>query len=136
MADTEKIQSPAPFSTWIGVVLLFAVFGAIVVAIIGPSPRGDTYEKQRAQAREEKLKKARDEDSQALTGYAWIDKNKGTVRLPIERAMELTFADLTNRTPAPAYAIASPSSSAAPGGVAVAPPAPAASAQPSGTPKP
>src|SRR6266853_1613724 len=46
MADTEQVgaQSPAPFSTWLGVVLLFALFGAIVVAVVGPSPRGDTYE--------------------------------------------------------------------------------------------
>jgi hypothetical protein len=136
MAGTEQIQSPAPFSTWLGVVLLFAVFGAMVVAIIGPSPRGNTYEKQRAEAREKKLKDARDEDAKALTSYAWIDKNKGTVRLPIERAMELTVADLANKKPAPANAIATPESSAAPGGIAVASPAPAASAQPSETPKP
>jgi len=136
MADTQQIQSPAPFSTWVGVVLLFALFGAIAVAIIGPAPRGDSYEKMRAEARAKKLKDARDEDAKALTTYSWVDKNKGTVRLPIERAMELTRADLANKKPAPAYAIATPASSAAPGGAAVASPAPSASAQPSGTPKP
>ncbi len=118
MADTEqtRIQSPAPFSTWVGVVLLFVLFGAIVVAVIGPGPRGDTYEQMRAEARTKKLKDARDEESKALTRYAWVDKNKGTVRLPIDRAMELTVADLANKKPAPAYAIAVPESSAAPGG--------------------
>ena len=136
MANTEPLQSPAPFSTWVGVVLLFALFGAIVVAVIGPTPRGDTYEKMRAEARAKKLKDARDEESKALTGYSWIDKNKGTVRLPIDRAMELTVADLANKKPAPAYAIAAPESSAAPGGAAVASPAPSASPQSSGTPKP
>src|SRR5229473_3042818 len=62
MADTEQVgaQSPAPFSTWLGVVLLFALFGAIVVAVVGPSPRGDTYEQMRAEARAKKLKDARD----------------------------------------------------------------------------
>src|SRR5881275_1102201 len=122
MADTEqtRIQSPAPFSTWVGVVLLFVLFGAIVVAVIGPTPRGDTYEKIRAEARAKKLKDARDEESKALTSYSWIDKNKGTVRLPIDRAMELTVADLVNKKPASAYAIAAPESSAAPGGAAVA----------------
>ena len=138
MADTEQIgtQSPAPFSTWVGVVLLFALFGVIVVAVIGPSPRGDTYEQQRAQSREKKLKDARDEETKALTSYAWVDKNKGAVRLPIDRAMELTVADLANKNPAPAYAIAAPESSAAPGGAAAASPAPSASPQASGTPKP
>jgi hypothetical protein len=138
MADTEqtRIQSPAPFSTWLGVVLLFVLFGAIVVAVIGPAPRGDSYEKMRAETRAKKLKDARDEEIKALSSYAWVDKNKGTVRLPIDRAMELTVADLANKKPAPANPIAAPESSAAPGGAAAASPAPSASPQPSGTPKP
>src|SRR6266853_673079 len=138
MADTEQVgaQSPAPFSTWLGVVLLFALFGAIVVAVVGPSPRGDTYEQMRAEARAKKLKDARDEDAKALTTYAWVDKNKGTVRLPIDRAMELTVADLANKNPGPAYAITAPQSSAAPGGAAAATPAPSASPEANGTPKP
>src|SRR5437762_10233589 len=136
MANTEQLQSSAPFSTWVGVVLLFALFGVIVVAVIGPSPRGDSYEKMRAETRAKKLKDARDEESKALTTYAWVDKNKGTVRLPIDRAMELTVADLANKKPAAANPIAAPESSAAPGGAAAASPAPSASPQPSGTPKP
>ena len=136
MANTEQFQSPAPFSTWVGVVLLFALFGVIVVAVIGPAPRGDSYEQMRADARAKKLKDARDEDTKALTSYAWVDKNKGTVRLPIDRAMELTVADLANKKPAPANAIVAPESSAAPGGAASASPAPSASPQASGTPKP
>jgi hypothetical protein len=140
MADSEQIrqrvQSPAPFSTWLGVVLLLLVFGAIAVAIIGPAPRGDTYEQKRAQDRAKKLKDLRDEDAKALTTYAWIDKNKGTVRVPIERAMELTVAELANKKPAPAGPIATPAASAAPGGAAAASPAPSPSPQGVGTPKP
>src|SRR3984893_8442698 len=137
MADAESIrqvaQSRAPFSTWIGVVLLFALFGVIVLAVVGPAPRGDNYEQMRAEARAKKLKDARDEETKALTSYAWVDKNKGTVRLPIDRAMELTVADLANKNPAPASPIAAPEPSAAPGGAASASPAPPASPQSSGT---
>jgi hypothetical protein len=140
MADPDQIrqrvQSPAPFSTWLGVVLLLLAFGAIAVAIIGPAPRGDTYEQKRAQDRAKKLKDLRDEDAKALATYAWIDKNKGTVRVPIERAIELTVAELSNKKPASAGPIASPPAAAAPGGAAAASPAPTASAQSSGTPKP
>lgn len=140
MADPEQIrqrvQSPAPFSTWLGVVLLLVVFGAIVIAVIGPAPRGDTYEQQRAQDRVKKLKDLRDEDAKALTTYAWIDKNKGTLRVPIERAMELTVSELANKKPASAGPIATPPASAAPGGAAAASPVPSPSPQPSGTPKP
>src|SRR6266436_1762160 len=140
MADPEQIrqrvQSPAPFSTWLGFVLLLLVFGAIAVAIIGPAPRGDTYEQKRAVDRAKKLKDLRDEDAKALTTYAWIDKSKGTVRVPIERAMELTVADLANKKPTAAGPIATPPTAAAPGGATAATPAPSASPQSSGSPKP
>jgi hypothetical protein len=142
MADPEQIRqqvkSPAPLSTWFGVVLLLFLFGAMAVAIIGPAPRGDTYEQKRAQAREEKLKKLRDDDAAALNNYAWVDKTKGTVRVPIERGMQLTVTDLANKKPAPAGPIATPAleASAAPSGPVAASPAPVASPKGAGTPKP
>src|SRR5882762_4500915 len=139
MADAESIrqvaQSRAPFSTWLGVVLLFALFGVIVLAVIGPAPRGDDYEQKRAKAREEKLKTARGEDAKALTSYGWIDKNKGVARIPISRAMELTVAELAQKKPAPAGPIATPAVEASPavpaGSAAPASPKPGA-AQPAG----
>jgi len=141
MADTEQIrqqtQSPAPFSTWFGVLLLMFLFGAMAVAIIGPAPRGDTYEQQRAQTREKKLKDLHDEDAKALTGYGWIDKTKGSARIPIERAMQLTVAELANRKPTAAGPIATPAAEApaVPAGPGAAPAAPSGSAQPGGSPK-
>jgi hypothetical protein len=136
MADIESIRQAAhartPFSVWLGVVLLFALFGIIVLAVIGPSPRGNDYEQKRAKAREEKLKVARDEDAKALTTYSWMDKQKGTVRIPVQRAMELTVVELAQKKPTAAGPIATPEASAA------APtPSPAATAAPSptGTPK-
>ena len=142
MADAESIrqvaQSRAPFSTWLGVVLLFALFGVIVLAVIGPAPRSDDYEQKRAKAREEKLKTAREEDAKALTSYAWIDKNKGVARIPVARAMELTVAELAQKKPEPAGPIATPEPPA-PGaatGAPAPPAAPSASPAPSGSPAP
>jgi hypothetical protein len=141
MADAESIrqvaQSRAPFSTWLGVVLLFALFGVIVLAVIGPAPRGDDYEQKRAKAREEKLKTARGEDAKALTSYGWIDKNKGVARIPVARAMELTVAELAQKKPEPAGPIATPEAqaSAPPTGAPAPSTAPSASPTPSGTPK-
>ena len=140
MADTQTIrelaQTRAPFSAWLGVVLLFALFGVIVLAIIGPSPRGDTYEQKRAKAREEKLKAAREEDTKALTTYAWIDKSKGTARIPIERAMELAVTELAQKKPAAAGPIATPEQPTASINPTNAPPKtqPGASATPAATP--
>jgi hypothetical protein len=136
MADAESIrqimQSRTPFSTWLGVVLLFALFGVIVLAVIGPAPRSDDYEQKRAKAREEKLKTAREEDAKALTSYAWIDKNKGVARIPVARAMELTLVELAQKKPEPAGPIATPEP-AAPGAATGAPAPPAA---PSASPAP
>ena len=112
MADPESLRqitrSRAPLSTWLGVVLLFVVFGVIVLAVIGPSPRGSDYEETRAKKRMEALKSVREDAEKALNSYAWIDKNKGVVRIPISRAVELTIAQLAQQKPAPAGPIATP----------------------------
>ena len=130
MAEPESLRhvarSRAPLSTWLGVVLLFALFGVIVLAIIGPSPRGSDYEETRAKKRMENLKTSREDADKALNTYAWIDKNKGLVRIPIGRAMELTIAQLAQQKPAAAGPIATP-------GTQAASPAPAGSPQPSAT---
>jgi hypothetical protein len=118
MADTESlrqvVQSRAPLSTWFGIVLLFALFGVIVLAVIGPAPRGSDYEQTRAKKRAELLKTSREEAEKALTTYGWIDKNKGVTRIPIERAMELTVAELARQKPAAAGPIATPEPQAQP----------------------
>lgn len=138
MAETESLrqvaQTRAPLSAWFGVLLLFALFGVIVLAVIGPSPRGNTYEETRAKNRVDKLKTNHDEDTKSLSTYAWIDKNKGTARIPIERAMELTVAQLAQQKPASAYPIATPPPANAPA-PAAASPAPSASPQASASPK-
>ena len=131
MADPESLRqvarSRAPLSTWLGVVLLFALFGVIVLAVIGPMPRGSDYEEMRAKKRMEQLKTVREDAEKALNTYAWVDKNKGVVRIPISRAMQLTTADLAKQKPAPAGPIATPQ---------VQSPAPATSPAPGGPPKP
>jgi len=126
------------FSTWIGVVLLFAFFGLLALVVIGASPRGTDYEKKRAKVRTEKLWAAHEESMKALTTYAWVDKNKGVVRIPISEAMQLTTTELAEKTPARANPIAAPEASPPAPGAAptTASPAPAPSASASGTPKP
>jgi hypothetical protein len=120
MAETESARtiaySPTPFSTWLGIVCLFVLFGLIVLAVIGPSPRGSDYEQTRAQKRMERLKTLREENQKELTTYAWVDKNKGVARIPIDRAMELTVAELAQKKPAPAGPIATPAMQPAPAG--------------------
>ena len=127
MADTQSAPSiaytRAPFSTWLGIVCLFGLFGLIVLAVIGPSPRTSDYEEARAKKRMEKLKTLHEESQKELTTYAWVDKNKGVARIPIDRAMEVTVADLAQKKPAPAGPIATPPAQTAPAGASPAAPA-------------
>ncbi len=127
MADTQSAPSiaytRAPFSTWLGIVCLFGLFGLIVLAVIGPSPRTSDYEETRAKKRMEKLKTLHEESQKELTTYAWVDKNKGVARIPIDRAMEVTVADLAQKKPAPAGPIATPAAQTAPAGASPAAPA-------------
>jgi hypothetical protein len=135
MADTQSARtiaySRAPFSTWLGVVFLFVLFGLIVLAVIGPSPRTSDYEESRAKKRMERLKALHEETQKDLTTYALIDKSKGVARIPIDRAMELTVAELAQKKPAPAGPIATPAAQAAPAAASPAggSPAPAAHQQ-------
>ncbi len=137
MAATESLRqvahARASWSVWFGIVLLFALFGLIVLAIIGPAPRGSDYEETRAKKRVENLKTVREEANKALNTYGWIDKTKGAARIPIGRAMELTVAELAKQKPAPAGPIAAPEAQATASAPASATsPAPATSPKPSG----
>lgn len=139
MIAPGPIQSHQPqstFSTWIGVVLLFAFFGLLALVVFRASPRGDTYEQKRAKVRAEKLEAAQKQMLTATTTYAWVDKNKGVVRIPITEAMKLTVAELADKKPAPAGPIATPAPSPAPETSPAASPAAAATAtaSPAGSP--
>ncbi|MFN2509073.1 MAG: hypothetical protein ABR589_09920 [Chthoniobacterales bacterium] len=141
MPDEPQLSFEQPrsmFRTWLGVVLLFAVFALFVWAVMGAMPRRDSYEEKRAKARLEKLKTAAEEAKTALDGYGWVDKEKGIVRVPVQRAMELAVAELAQKKPAPANPIPPEADKAGlqatapvgPSAAPTAPPQPAAGSEP------
>ena len=153
MTPTEPLQHYQPrgiFSTWLGVVLLFAFFGLLALVVLKAAPRGTTFEKKRAEARAKKLEDAQKENLTALTTYGWVDKNKGVARIPINQAMGIMLVELADKKPKAAGPIAaaspsatpqtSPAASGSPAASASASPAASASASPaasaSTTPKP
>lgn len=102
------------FPAWVWAVVLFIFFGVIVAIAFGTMRRGSNYEAERAAARSEKLKTAREEWEKNANTYGWVDKAKGVAHIPIARAMELELADLQARKPAPAGPIATPAPAEAP----------------------
>jgi hypothetical protein len=129
MTQPEPIQhyeTRSMFSTWVGVVLVFAFFGMLAFVAVKLSPRGDDYEKKRAKVRAEKLDAAQKENLAALTTYGWVDKTKGIARIPINHAMQLMLVELPDKKPTAAGPIVAASPSAAP----QTSPAPSAAASP------
>lgn len=51
---------------------------------------------ERAEERRKNLITVRAESEQALKNYAWQDQAKGLVRLPVDRAMEITLQEWQN----------------------------------------
>lgn len=58
--------------------------------------RNEVEEKQVLTVSNPKLEELRTREQEELTTYGWVDKEKGTVRIPIERAMELVARDAAN----------------------------------------
>ncbi len=72
---------------------IFALASWFLFFITGPTP--DVA----AVRRLEKLKALEKQDSHRLESYGWIDRAKGWVRIPIERAMELEKQRLRTVSP-------------------------------------
>lgn len=51
------------------------------------------YTRKAIETRSEELASVQAEQLAELQGYRWIDRNKGVVGIPIERAMELVAAE-------------------------------------------
>ncbi len=95
-------------SIWPMFIGAFVLFGLFAVAVQWMRTSSDTAafdeEAIRAKQRYEILAKVRTENDGLTTQYAWADRAKGTVRLPLDRAMELTAAKLAAQgEPKPAY---------------------------------
>ena len=107
-------------------VVVFVLFAGFVVLLWNRVPRPETADEVRARERLARLNEVRDRDAKVIGAEApyWIDKGKGIVGLPLDRAMERVIAEHQGRQPAPTS-------------VAVAPvPPPATPAAPAPAPEP
>ncbi len=122
---------PAPRSAWpmfaAGLVMLGLFWGINLLLRSSGAPSGSLEEEMRAEVRLKNLAELRAANEEQLTTYGWVDKAKGVVRIPIERAMALELDALNARKPAAAYPIATPAA-AGPGPAVPATAAPGAAA--------
>jgi uncharacterized protein (DUF58 family) len=101
--------------------LLIFIIAVRLLTAVAPAPDADAA---RAAERAKAHQELEAENAQKLHQYAWVDKAKGTVQIPIERAMDLAIAELNSKHPTPAGPIATPAPS--PAASPEASPAPAA----------
>jgi len=114
------------------IVLLFCGLGIFLILQRQAIP---TYDDVRKEARLKNLAELNAANEKALTGYRWIDKAKGIVGLPIDRAMDLVLADLQTNKPHPAGSIttnAAPAKPASEGQPAAKPEGQSSSVTPAG----
>jgi len=107
----ETAAQPQPlWRVLAGGMILLLLFVLAVKLLTGLAPAPDE-DAARAAERAKAHADLQAENAKKLETYAWADKAKGAVQIPIERAMELAIAELNSKQPAPAGPIATPAPS-------------------------
>jgi hypothetical protein len=70
----------------LGFILVFAIYIALTYLPNRPGAVDEDIVKDR----KAKLAETRSKQHELVSSYAWVDKTAGTVRIPVERAMELS----------------------------------------------
>ena len=82
--------------TGLVITLLFVGLAGVLVLQRASIP---TVDEQTAQVRLKNLADLNAENQRILTQYHWVDKSKGVVGIPINRAMDLVLAELQANKP-------------------------------------
>lgn len=83
--------------TWggIGVIALIAAIAGLALSFYFINA-AQPLNLEIAKERKAKLADVNAKQNELITSYAWVDQAKGIVRIPVERAMQLTVEDLRN----------------------------------------
>ncbi|MBV8416873.1 MAG: hypothetical protein JO251_16845 [Verrucomicrobia bacterium] len=95
--DKQKSRTSIPMIvTGLVMILLFVGLAGFLVLQRASIP---TVDEQTAQVRLKNLADLNAENQRILTQYHWVDKSKGVVGIPINRAMDLVLAELQANKP-------------------------------------
>jgi len=138
--DITRAEHDRPHNS-LFMALTFATVGSLIVVLLaivqffGVAVRNETDSKV-YQVPSTALRDLRAQENAKLSGYAFMNEKQGVVRVPLDRAVELTIRDWESR-PSGLVEVkeeAPPPPPAAPGAPAPAAPAPAPGAAPGTTP--
>ena len=91
----ELKAGPIAIAGIVGAILTFALIVALS-ALFLQAQSVETYHKSVRQTPAE-LRRLRSNQIEKLNGYGWVDREKGIVSVPIERAMELLVEEAKPR---------------------------------------
>ncbi len=84
---------------WVGVIALFLA----VVAVTYLRDLPGRVDASLVEERHRRLAELRASEVETANSYAWIDREKGVIRIPVERAIEITVRELSSaQTTSPA----------------------------------
>jgi hypothetical protein len=102
------------FSLVFAGVVLVLLFGGLIALVVWQRQGIPTHDEEQRAKRIKNLADLSAENQKVLTQYHWVDKNKGVVGVPIDRAMQLVLSDLQSNRPHPAGPINPPTPAPAP----------------------
>jgi len=113
MSDANQ-SSRFSVSAVVTILVVLLLFAGLVWFVVYQRESIAAAEPGRQELRLKNLNDLNTENQKALSSYRWIDKGKGIVGIPIDRAMELEIADLAANHPHAAGPITSPAPSPTP----------------------
>lgn len=133
----ETTSKPKPlWPIFIGGIVLILLFVIVAKLLTTLSPEAAPEDAARIAERTKAHEDLLAENKQKLETYAWVDKAKGSVQIPISQAMTMTMAELNQRPPAPAGPVNPPAAPEVPAPAAPATEAPAPTAETPAAPMP
>jgi hypothetical protein len=118
MAENTQ-KNRISLSVIITCLVMILLFVGLAIFLVSQRENIPTVDEQTAEVRLKNLTELNAENQRILTQYHWVDKNKGVVGIPINRAMDLVVAQLQANKPHAAGPINPPA--AAPAAVSAAP---------------
>jgi hypothetical protein len=98
--DPQKPKGSAPIVIT-GLVMIL-LFGGLAFFLTAQGQSIQNVEQVHAEARLKNLADLDADNQKILTQYHWVDKSKGVVGIPIDRAMDLVLNELQSNKPHPA----------------------------------
>lgn len=123
-AEAQHDSPPSMVVTVVGGLIMLTIFVTIGLLFIGRGAYSfQGVDGEREVERYKLLEDTKAEVAKALSAPAWVNKDKGIVTLPLDKAVERTEAALKAKTPKPGSPIQAAPPAAAPAAAATSAPA-------------